>query len=230
MRPGTYSGRGRPLATAGGNCSDDDAAAAMTTRLLRRAVAAFLPLLLPAALELQEAAAEERGARQAVTGAARRGRATKGIVADADAVEQLAKPRRAAEAAETSIFSLALLALLVLRSSSLKSARQRESARPERLRKRESTLAALFSVFFVEIVKGETLQKKEKAFARRLDDDDDERGRREDASPSLHSSVWTEFPVPRGRSRVFLPATRLSLLGIGGRRARRNRRERESND
>lgn len=230
MRPGTYSGRGRPLATAGGDCSDDDAAAAMTTRLLRRAVAAFLPLLLPAALELQGAAAEERGARQAVTGAARRGRATKGIVADADAVEQLAKPRRAAEAAETSIFSLALLALLVLRSSSLKSARQRESARPERLRKRESTLAALFSVFFVEIVKGETLQKKEKAFARRLDDDDDERGRREDASPSLHSSVWTEFPVPRGRSRVFLPATRLSLLGIGGRRARRNRRERESND
>ena len=229
MRPGTYSGRGRPLATAGGDCSDDDAAAAMTTRLLRRAVAAFLPLLLPAALELQGAAAEERGARQAVTGAARRGRATKGIVADADAVEQLAKPRRAAEAAETSIFSLALLALLVLRSSSLKSARQRESARPERLRKRESTLAALFSVFFVEIVKGETLQKKEKAFARRLDDDD-ERGRREDASPSLHSSVWTEFPVPRGRSRVFLPATRLSLLGIGGRRARRNRRERESND
>ena len=88
-----------------GESDDADAAATTTTRLrLRTAVTALLPLL-PAALE--QGAAEERGARQALTGAARRGRAAKGIADDAhdaDAVEQLAKPRRAAEAAETSIF------------------------------------------------------------------------------------------------------------------------------
>ena len=120
------------MLTAGGESDDDDAAMMARLRIIDVAAEILRP---PLGATEQEAV--ERGARQALKGVALRGRAAKDTDG-ADAVEQLAKPRRAAEATATSIFWFSFLALRRFPDRNNENTRREKSARQRKKEKRRA--------------------------------------------------------------------------------------------